>query len=230
MSKGFNRYVWLFIMMLVTEGFTLPNRINNPPKVAIKTTPAGNKIKAGQQLYYTIEVSDAEDGESQYDEINANEVFLEVTFLSNLPDKLHQFSEKQEDPGLTLIKSYQCFNCHSDNANLGSPSFQTVAKKYTNIAPITRSIKTGSSGKWNNKAIMPAHAYIPEEEISQMAIWILALKNQPTLAYLKGISGKLEIEALPNGRFLVLKASYRDHGTLNESGLLGTGMHLFEVL
>ncbi|MCW3105517.1 MAG: hypothetical protein JWQ09_23, partial [Segetibacter sp.] len=65
-------------------------------------------------IQYKIKVSDEEDGESAYDEIPSNEVFLEVKYLADASKATAEMNKavKSDPAGLAAIKSSNCLNCH----------------------------------------------------------------------------------------------------------------------
>ncbi len=56
---------------------------NHAPVVKIISPANNSTLLAGAQVHYSVTVSDKEDGESKYDEINQKEVLLEVKYINN---------------------------------------------------------------------------------------------------------------------------------------------------
>ena len=54
---------------------------NNPPKVEIVAPKHETTFNWDSWINYSIRVTDAEDGSSEFEEISPKEVFLEVTYL-----------------------------------------------------------------------------------------------------------------------------------------------------
>ena len=188
---------------------------NHEPVVAIISPQLSTKIKASQQLYYEISVSDHEDGETVYEEIASTEVYLNLSYFAEREQALAYAEGKEEAPALTLMKAAGCFNCHAHNTNLGGPPFREIAMKYDGPSAtkqIRQSIRIGSSGKWGDETIMPAHPQLTNEEINRMANWITNEQHRPKTVYLQGTSGLLTVPKDQKGHYLVLKASYQDHG------------------
>lgn len=61
------------VITVVVSIFLLQD--NHPPVVKID---APSTVSAGSALRYTINVSDKEDGDTKYDDINPNEILLQV--------------------------------------------------------------------------------------------------------------------------------------------------------
>src|SRR6478609_10433834 len=76
---------------------------NHAPLVKILSPLNNNSYSAGAQVHYKINVSDKEDGESKYDEIDAKQVLLELKYFTD-SSKLATPNES-EAPGLTAIKT-----------------------------------------------------------------------------------------------------------------------------
>jgi cytochrome c len=193
---------------------------DHAPVVKIISPVNNSTIAAGSQVHYSVTVSDKEDGDSKYDEINQKEVLLEVKYLSD-ESKLSAESNKavqNDPPGLAVIRISNCFNCHSFNSKGIGPSFNEINKKYkpdaANIALLGKRIREGSSGVWGDVK-MPSHPELSNEQIQGIAKWIMQNASAPDTDYYIGIEGSFPLPA-KNGVFL-LTASYTDHGTATDS-------------
>src|SRR5258708_10225750 len=135
---------------------------NNPPEVTI-TAPAKNgRFQWNSVVHYEIRVSDKEDGNSEYNEIAANEVLLMVAYL---PDSAHAKKylsdrSKKNPEVLSWMSTSTCFNCHAAKAKLIGPSFELIARRYPDNSisaeALANKIITGSSGTWGDLK-MPPH-------------------------------------------------------------------------
>lgn len=81
--------------------------------------------------------------------------------------------------GPDLAKAKNCMACHSVEAKLVGPSYQSVAQRYGSEAgaaeKLATSIRKGSVRKWG--AIpMPAQNAVNDDEAQKLAQWILSLK------------------------------------------------------
>jgi cytochrome c len=213
-----------FIFCLITA-FVYPekNTGNNPPEITI-TSPLNHDLFSwNSTIRYRIKVIDIEDGASDYDEINAREVLLEVCYLRDASKAKQYLAKKskvvKEHNGLTMIRNSDCFTCHAAKNRLIGPSFDLIAKKYpltkSSVERLTKTVLNGSAGVWG-KVAMPAHKLIKAEEIKQMISWILIYNTNPDINFYPGIEGAFRIQGKP-AKFnrkgvIVLTASYTDHG------------------
>ena len=61
---------------------------NKPPVVKLKLFPALSSFKMNETVAYQIEVSDFEDGSTNYEEINPREIVLHVVYNESIaPEK-----------------------------------------------------------------------------------------------------------------------------------------------
>jgi len=197
---------------------------NHPPSVKIET-PAGSAVlSAGAPVNYRISVADKEDGSSGFDEINAKEVLLEVRYMgaaaSGKPatgapaSSVSALSKSVPDdaPGLAVIITSNCFNCHNFNGKAIGPSFYDISKRYpaakASTDTLVRRIKDGSSGVWG-KEKMPSHPELDAGDIKRSVQWILANAAKPNITYYNGTTGILSLNK--KGSYL-FTASYTDHG------------------
>jgi cytochrome c len=225
-----NIFIPLLLFVLVT--FAKPfignktSQENHPPVVKI-TSPKNNDIfEPGAQVNYQISVADKEDGDSKYDEINTKEVLLEVKYLAN-KSKLTAVlntTTQNDAPGLAVIRTSNCFNCHNFNSKLIGPSFYEISKRYPGTAVNTDSlmkhVRDGSSGIWG-KEKMPTHPELTKEETKNAVQWILKHATDPNVNYYIGTEGSFHIKPsitpAQKGVY-VLTASYTDHGLKSTPG------------
>ncbi|MGN6617557.1 MAG: c-type cytochrome [Ilyomonas sp.] len=218
---------FVFILLLLTS-FSLfnfasatKNKIENTAPVVKIISPKNNSsYKWNTQVSYSISVSDKEDGESKYDEINGKEVVLRVKYFSNAADANASLSEKINEPGLTNMQTSNCFNCHDFNAKVIGPSFNEISKRYTNTKSnfelLVKHIEEGSVGVWG-KVKMPSHPELSQEQTQKMVEWILKNTSDPNVNYYTGTEGSFWLKApgKQQGAFL-LTATYTDHGSKEE--------------
>ena len=93
---------------------------NSPPKVTIITPSTNSKLHWNSIVPYSIRVSDAEDGNSEYNEISNNEVLL---FIKYLPDstqvkKYLLDRSKMNFQALQWMSTSTCFTCHAARTKL----------------------------------------------------------------------------------------------------------------
>lgn len=195
---------------------------NQPPVVKLIAPKSNSTFDWDATVNYEISVADKEDGDSKYDEINTKEVLLEVRYLNN-KSMLTAFSKPQNDsPGLAVIRTSNCFNCHSFNGKAIGPSFFDVSKRYTaaqsNIDTLIKRIKAGSSGIWGKES-MPTHPELSDEQVKSAVQWILKYAANPDINYYIGTQGnfrtKPNIGTKAKKGYYLLTASYTDHGLKN---------------
>lgn len=210
--------IWL---VFFSAGTTSYKTQNHPPKVEFLEPSKSSTFNWNDFIPYSIRVTDEEDGSSEYEEINAKEIFLEVNYFPGVlkadDARIKAIKEKKDAPGLATIKSSICFNCHAYKTTATGPSFLAIAKKYPNTAAsvnmLSNKIIKGSSGVWTS-AVMPANPNFTVTQSKQIAQWILSNAQVNNKDLLQGATGNIKTF---KGRAedkvtYVLKASYTDHG------------------
>ena len=199
------------------------NTPNTLPKVFIASPVNEAKFGWNEVVRYSIKVNDAEDGNSEYDEINAKEVLLEVSYFNNISKAKAYMANRgkivSEHPGLTLLKNSDCFTCHASKGKLIGPSFELIAKKYpvnkAAVDKLTNNVINGAKGVWGSVA-MPPHKAMKPAELNQVINWILTKNGNPDIAFYPGTEGSFRIRQKPaqqsGSAVIVLTASYKDHG------------------
>ncbi|MEO8582523.1 MAG: c-type cytochrome [Flavitalea sp.] len=193
---------------------------NHPPAVKIISPKSNSAFPLNSAIRYAISVSDKEDGDSKFSEIAANEVFLEVVYYSDSV-KINAELKKpvvNDAPGLAIIKTSNCFNCHGFNTKIIGPSFYEISKRYAgnnaNIDIVAKRIRDGSAGVWGAVG-MPTHPEISEAQSKEIVKWILDKGALPNVNYYSGTEGSFRIkspESAPGKSYFLLTASYTDHG------------------
>ena len=197
---------------------------NRPPEIKIIAPLPNHTFKWNSILPYEIQVMDFEDGNSEYDEINPNEVLLIVRYLkdsSELKPYLKGRSNTNYEP-LIQMGSSTCFNCHKAKGKLIGPSFESIAAKYDRdpktIELLASKIMTGSSTVWGDEK-MPPHPDLLAGQVQELVLWILENNSDPNNDYLAGVKGAIKTrEAATDNQkgILVMTAIYRDHGSNDE--------------
>src|SRR5215217_3282637 len=172
---------------------------NHRPVVKITTPKSNSRFEWNTTVPYTITVSDPEDGESEYQEINSNDVFLEVKYVADAAKAtaLSKQAAKRESPGLAAIKASNCFNCHTTNTKLIGPSYYDISKRYpytnSNTALLIKHIREGSTGVWGTVS-MPTHPELTQAEAQNMVQWIYKEGAQSGLNIYRGLEGSFRIK------------------------------------
>ena len=201
---------------------------NNAPVVTIVAPKNNSAFPLNSLIQYSISVSDREDGESKYDEVASDKIFLEIKFIKGPADSsgAAKMFPETEPEGLTLMKNSDCFTCHQFNSTLIGPSFRDIARRYSEhsgkTTDVVRRITEGSKGLWG-QAVMPAHPDISPEAAVKIAAWILHHGANPMLNYLAGKEGSFRLTKPPGdqGGFFALRASYTDKGIHGSEKLRG---------
>ncbi|MCJ7465255.1 MAG: hypothetical protein MUO53_01005 [Maribacter sp.] len=202
---------------------------NNSPKVNILSPKNNGFYKFSTSIPYAVSVSDAEDGESMYNEIPSDEVLLKVEYVSRVTLNAKKFQQEPEDDlGLLDMAASNCLYCHAFKGNLIGPSLHQISELYNRTKPdmgmISSRIKNGSSGYWNNN-VMPSHPELTDQEIELMVMWIIQNASQKDVNYYKGTEGTLELHPDTQydikDRIFVISAKYRDHGSKGDSKKIG---------
>lgn len=208
---------------------------NNPPEVLITEPSQNDRFSWNAVISYNIRVKDKEDGDSEFEEIKANEVLLEARYLADEASARKYIDKKtneKENRGLTMIVRSDCFSCHASKSKLIGPSFEMISTKYRSVdgsvEQLTKSIINGSSGTWGT-ATMPAHSAIGASDAKEIVGWIIKNGAASDLAYYPGLQGafktdqKLAKDAAM--KVLVLTASYTDHGDADSPQNSRYGQH-----
>jgi cytochrome c len=192
---------------------------NHPPVVKITQPKTGSSYAPNSQVRYTISVSDKEDGDSKYQEINTPEVLLQVKYIPNA-SAAQQNTSLPVHEGLQSILQSNCLNCHAFNAPLLGPSFVDINKKYRSNASATNTlvkhVLEGSTGIWG-RGVMPSHPELKPPTAASMVEWIMKNAGDTNISYYTGTEGAVRLVA-PSGTnkgAFILSASYRDHGSAN---------------
>jgi cytochrome c len=232
MLKGLQAGILIFAVLIEQT----PNHI---PVVSI-SQPANHSVYTwNNQVPYAVDVSDTEDGDSKYQEIQSTEVLVRLKYTENAAQASAYLKQKKfnDTIGLMNMMVSNCFNCHGFKSKIAGPSFQDISRKYPNIPEnreqLENHILTGSTGIWG-KEVMPTHPELKAETAQKMVQWILTYSNSPGLDYFVGLKGVLPLNKprtnLHSGAFVVT-AFYTDHGTVEhpDRRLTGAGQAVLKV-
>lgn len=225
----------------VMAGYTFKTKVqqeNHPPVVKIISPKNNTSHPWNTPVQYKIKVSDPEDGESSFQEIPTNEVFLQVRYLADASKAAEvQPADKGEPVGFTAIKGSNCLNCHAFTGKLIGPSFYDISKRYpatkSNVDLLAKRIREGSTGVWGT-VMMPTHPELTKKETNEIVQWIFKNGAEPNVYYYRGTEGFFTIKppagANSKGAF-ILTASYTDHGLKDKpkQNLRGQDVVLIEV-
>jgi cytochrome c len=212
---------------------------NHTPVIKI-VQPANHLVcNWGSQVQYAVDVSDAEDGESKYQEIQPAEVLVRLKYAENSVQTSAYLKQKKfnDTAGLMNMLISNCFSCHGFKTKLAGPSFQDINKKYPNTPStheqLENHIITGSTGIWG-KEVMPTHPELNAKLAQKMVQWILTYANDPGLNYFVGLQGEMPLnkpKASSHAGVFIVTAFYTDHGTTDfpNRRITGSGQSVLKM-
>jgi cytochrome c len=199
---------------------------NTAPRVQFESPRDGDFITPNQPLSYKIRIQDDEDGDSEkLADAMGLKVLTEAAWLKSSGKK------NAEDPGLTLMKQSDCFNCHQTNQKLVGPALLDVAARYRGMAGALEAsvqrVRNGSAGVWGEIPMLP-HQQHTSDEIAQMVSWIYSLDpNKMDSTAQRGVRGEVPVPKDNSIQGAVLEASYTDNGAGPAAPLTGkASVHL----
>lgn len=215
---------FLFIVLPLSAAFLLrqahavpsdaQKRGGDEPPVVRITAPAANSTENWNSLVnYSVVVS-YQGKSTQYQEIPASEVLLKTTFVADLSKVPENPASAATPDGLLDIIRSNCMGCHEFKARAMGPSFAAIAEHYpdnqTSIETLSRYIRLGSTGLWG-PASMPPHTEFSNDQLRDMASWIVKNAADPNVNYYVGTDGAFRMQApaapAPNAGIL-LTASF----------------------
>ena len=212
--------------------FSFHQKNNNRPVVEIAVPANGSTVTPGSIIAYQINITDKEDGSSEYQEIQQAEVFLKVKYLpaeSQISAYLQQ--EKQSGKTFRLMTQENCFNCHAVQHKFTGPSFRDIASKYGGSTAayerLARKIIKGSRGVWSDGQQMPAHPKLKKDAAIAIARLVVQYGRDKNLDLYTGTEGTISInkrQRKTSSSVLLLTASYLDHGIELKNRKEGKGM------
>ena len=202
---------------------------NHPPLVKIISPKNNSTYNWNSRVPYEISISDKEDGESKYQEINPKEIFLEIRYVEDTSEVLSQLkgNNQKKEAGLTAIKTSNCMNCHAFKSKLIGPSFEQICRKYPHMPKnedtLSNHILNGSTGRWGT-AQMPSNKDLNKSQAKEIIEWIFKNAADPNVNYIAGNEGSFILTPPSNSsKYALLVASYIDHGTKEQPGQKLTG-------
>jgi cytochrome c len=194
---------------------------NHPPTVKIVSPNPDGIYEENAQVRYEIDVSDPKDGESKFQEINSAAVLLIVRHFSS-PEAAEAAMSAPiagDPPGLGILRTSDCLNCHAFDARSIGPSFTRIRERYRysqdTVDSLSRHILQGTSGAWSSIK-MPSHPELTMEQAAACVTWILKTAADPETNYYAGTEGTFRVtlasdsKAAKDKGVLVLIASYTD--------------------
>ena len=184
---------------------------NTVPVARFLAPQDGDFYTPGKPLSYKVTVQDVEDGPS---DAKAAEFGGRTLVTSSfLPADGKAVAV---DPGLSLMRQSDCFNCHAMETPLVGPAFVAIADRYRKQPGaddlLNQKIRLGGSGVWGLIPML-AHPQHTEDEVAIMVRWMLALekgKGGPIIT--RGLEGQLTAAKDNKPGTLLLEAIYTDVG------------------
>lgn len=212
---------------------------NHAPVIKI-VQPVNHSICTwGSHVQYSVDVSDTEDGESKFQEIQSAEVLVRLKYAENSVLASAYLKQKKfsDTAGLMNMMVSNCFSCHGFKTKLAGPSFLDINNKYPNTSStreqLENHILTGSTGIWG-KEVMPTHPELNAEVAQKMVQWILTYANDPGLNYVVGLQGVLLLnkpKTSSQAGVFIVTAFYTDHGTTDfpDRRITGSGQLVLKM-
>jgi cytochrome c len=184
---------------------------NSVPQVQFEEPRDGDFFTPEKKVSYRVVVADAEDGRSSAkpDEFG----------LRTLVSTAFQRADGKDDgldPGLSLMKQSDCFNCHAVEQKIIGPSLMEIAAKYRGqtgaLEASIKRVREGSSNIWGPIPMLP-HPQHTTDEVAIMLRWVFGLekgKGAPALA--RGLAGEVTAPKAGMPGTFILEASYSDAG------------------
>ena len=198
-------------LSLIFFSFIRFQQENHPPMVKIVSPQSNNSFDKDAPITYKISVSDKEDGESKFDEINPKEVLMEVRYSKNGKP----MPASPQSNGVNIIMTSNCVACHGFNTKAMGPSFVDINKRYSatkaNADSLVKRIQYGSTGIWG-KEKMPPHPELSAHDIKNIVQWITKNAADPNVNYYVGTEGYFRFKPDAQTGTYLLTASYTDHG------------------
>jgi cytochrome c551/c552 len=201
---------------------------NTRPRVSLKLVNDPNQLHWGDEVRYTLDASDAEDGSIANGGIAPDSVTVTAKFESE-GDIVATATTQGLDPSLpgsAMIASSTCFSCHQVDAQSVGPAYKLVAQKYENDPGarerLANKVIQGGVGVWGHTP-MPGQIQHTLDQAREMVTAVLSA-NKPHSNVVQGKGGTLRLPQQPKtqeqatGHF-VIQASYRDRGAANAASL-----------
>ena len=211
-----------FMQLYTAFGTQFDSHSNQPPEVTLILSEDIRTVTPGQQLTYSVAVSDHEDGSSKYLEIPGNQVYVEVRHFI---DKSAVDRPNGENIALMTIKEANCFDCHQWKADLVGPAMNKIIAAYrpNTSGQLVSSLIQGSVGKWGEE-MMPAQG-VSSDQAQEIVTWLLGSQPKSIVNIFRGLDGLFVANSNIEKGYYLLTASYRDKGTGAEMSNRLTGYY-----
>ena len=193
---------------------------NSIPVVKFEEPADGDFFTPGKNAAYRVTVEDVEDGPSKAKPDEFGLRTLVSTAFVRADGK-----EAAIDPGLSLMKQSDCFNCHTMETQLIGPALVAIADKYRSQSGaaelLNKKVREGGNGVWGQIPMLP-HPQHTTDEVAIMMRWVLGLekgKGGPVL--IRGLTGEVAAPPADKAGIFVMEATYTDTGRAPAGTLSG---------
>jgi|SRR6185369_8169045 len=99
--------------------------------------------------------------------------------LKKVANSPMQNNDELERIGSNLIKTNDCFTCHSYEQRLVGPTFLAISEKYNEVSVdmLSQKIIKGGSGHWGTLPMTP-HPKLSKTDAEVIVLYILSLKTR----------------------------------------------------
>lgn len=181
---------------------------------------------------YKVSVEDKEDGSIANGKIKAEQVSVNIDYLSEGFDKTviaqgHRTADASVGvvKGMKLIDAGDCKACHSIDKKSIGPTYREVALKYHGKPGVqqllAKKIIAGGSGVWG-EVPMAAHPELSAADAAEMAKYILSLAEAKPKIKSLPVEGKFvtKLPADDKGQGVyIFRAAYKDRGANGLPGI-----------
>jgi cytochrome c len=193
---------------------------NSEPVVKFDEPQDGDFYTPEKKVSYRISVADVEDGPSA-----AKAEEFGVRTLVSTGFLRADGKNDAMDPGMSLMKQSDCFNCHAVEQKIIGPALMEIAAKYRGQAGALEAsikrVREGSTGVWGPLPMLP-HPQHTTDEVAIMLRWVFGLekgKGGPML--IRGLSGEVTAPKVDKPGTFILEATYTDAGSGAAGALSG---------
>ncbi|MCE9533170.1 MAG: PQQ-dependent sugar dehydrogenase [Planctomycetes bacterium] len=201
---------------------------NARPIIRFVEPQVGDFFDPEQPIRFSLYVKDAEDGTSDYDEADAQNlepidrdapgrVSVNAVFSTGpIPSVSGATDDSGHEWMRLMIRTY-CFNCHAVDQKRVGPPLLEIATKYRGQsgaleASVQRVLK-GSTGVWGKIPMIPHSQHTPEQ-VRTMVGWVYSLEPAGLVRVFNGFVGEIPVakdEATKPGHY-TLDANFIDRG------------------
>lgn len=150
-------------------------------------------------------------------------LFLFFSGCSKTENKLPR--KKVNKSALTVMRTNDCFSCHSIEDYAGVPSYRMIADRYEasalTISELSEKVINGGGGKWGS-AQMVKHPLLKPKDVRSIIQWILSLDSEPALSSLKSRNSQIYADTLHPFRVDIFDDDQKIFaGSMDEVNMIG---------